>query len=133
MKSKPRTPDYGQRTILIELGQQFIASLFHISSRVLALFVVKANQVQNPMNEKTRNRAVERNTRLVCLPLGCGKGNDNVTEELGGNIAEFPITHSKGQNIRGALASPIFPVERTHLFIVHEHDTEFALRRCQGA
>ncbi len=48
-----------QRTILIELGQQFSASLFHLSSRALALFVIKANQMQNSMNEKTRNRAVE--------------------------------------------------------------------------
>jgi hypothetical protein len=48
-----------QRTVLIELCQQFSASLFHLSSRVLALFVVKPNQVQNPMNEKTGNRTVE--------------------------------------------------------------------------
>jgi hypothetical protein len=48
-----------QRTILIELRQQFSASLFHLASRILAFLVIKANQVQNPMNEKTRNGAVE--------------------------------------------------------------------------
>jgi hypothetical protein len=48
-----------QLPILIELGQQLSASLFHLLSRVLALFMIKANQVQNPMNEKTGNSAVE--------------------------------------------------------------------------
>jgi hypothetical protein len=59
MTAQPRTTDNKNRAVLIELCQQFSAPLFHLSNRVFALFVIKANQVQNPMNEKTGNRTIE--------------------------------------------------------------------------
>ena len=85
------------------------------------------------MNQKTRDHIVEGNTSLFGLPLGCGKGNYNVTEELWRNVSKLPLTHGKGKNIGRTSAVSELLVERSHLLIIHQDNAQFALMTCQGA
>jgi len=113
----------------MEQEEEFLLFFLHLLCPVgIRMFVIVAQDMQEPVNEQKVQFILQRNSLPFSIPESRFYGNDNIAQQAGIDAAAFTFQKRKENDIRGIITLQVALVDPGYFIVIGKKKTDIPVQ-----